>query len=76
MRTTLDIDEPVLLVIRSLAAQTGKSMGRIASELMAKALARDEAGTTRNGLPVFAAATAPGPATVEWVNELRDGDTR
>ncbi len=44
MRTTLDIDGGVLEQLRSRAAAEGKSMGRLASELLAPELA---AGRTR-----------------------------
>jgi hypothetical protein len=39
MRTTIDIDDPILEDIRQLQAQEGKSMGRIVSDLLAQALA-------------------------------------
>lgn len=74
MRTTLNIDEPVLLAVKSLAAQTGKTIGETVSELLVKALTRDETPTVRNGVPVFPRSSNPGPATMELVNELRDAD--
>lgn len=39
MRTTLDIAEPILRDLRKLQAATGKSLGALASELLAQALA-------------------------------------
>lgn len=74
MRTTLDIDEAVLHAVKSLARQRGATMGQIVSELLAESFARDEAQTTRNGLPVFPASAGAPPATMELVNRLRDGD--
>lgn len=74
MRTTLDIDAPILAAIRSLALQSGKSMGRVASDLLEQALAPKRQGSTRNGVPVFPRTKDAGPATLELVNELRDGD--
>ncbi len=38
MRTTLDIDDPILREIRLLHEREGRSMGAIVSELLAKAL--------------------------------------
>jgi hypothetical protein len=40
MRTTLDIDDPVLREVRALHEQEGRSMGAVVSELLADALAR------------------------------------
>ncbi len=40
MRTTLNIDTPVLKEMKRLQAREGKSLGQLASELLADALAR------------------------------------
>jgi hypothetical protein len=74
MRTTLAIDDDVLLAARSLAARERKSVGEVLSALARQSLRRPDvqAGTTRNGillLPVQPGATA---ATLELVNQLRD----
>lgn len=39
MRTTLDIDDPVLRDLKRLQERQGQSLGRLASDLLAKALA-------------------------------------
>ena len=39
MRTTLDIDEPVLRELKSVQKEERKSLGRLASDLLAVALA-------------------------------------
>ena len=45
MRTTLDIDGPVLKELKRLQKSTGQSLGQLASSLLARALAtREEAG--------------------------------
>ena len=41
MRTTLDIDDPVLRELKRLQAKEGKSLGRLASDLLARALKED-----------------------------------
>jgi hypothetical protein len=48
-RTTLDIDRNVLDQLRSRAAAEGKSMGQVASEVLAPALSR--AGSPREPRP-------------------------
>lgn len=40
MRTTVDIDDPVLREVKKLHEKEGRSMGAIMSELLADALAR------------------------------------
>ena len=43
MRTTLDIDEPVLTELKNLRRSKNQSLGKLASELLASALAAREA---------------------------------
>ena len=38
MRTTLDIDDPVLRELKRLQAKEGKSLGRLVSDLLARTL--------------------------------------
>lgn len=40
MRTTIDIDTPILDELRAIGQQEGKSLGRIVSDLLAAALAK------------------------------------
>lgn len=37
MRTTIDIDAPILGELKALQAREGKSMGRLVSDLLARA---------------------------------------
>ena len=39
MRTTLDIDEPILREVKAIREREGRSMGTIVSELLVEALA-------------------------------------
>ena len=43
MRTTLDIDKPILRELKRLQAKEGKSLGRLVSDLLARALKEDAA---------------------------------
>ena len=43
MRTTLDIDDPVLRELKRLQAKEGKSLGRLVSDLLARALKENAA---------------------------------
>ncbi len=40
MRTTIDIDAPILREVKALQKKEGRSLGRIVTELLADALAR------------------------------------
>jgi hypothetical protein len=66
MRTTLDLDSSVLEQLRRLQARERKSLGRLASELLAQALADRESAVT----PDFAWVARPMGAQVD----LEDAD--
>jgi len=53
MRTTVDIDTPVLSELRRIGKREGKPLGRLVSELLAEAIARRKAGV-------------PKPAAFSW----------
>ena len=60
MRTTLDIDDPILKDLKRLQRREGKSLGRLVSDLLAQALA-----TRRGALP------AP-PPPFQWIAKPMD----
>jgi hypothetical protein len=86
MRTTLDIDEPVLQALKELSRRQGRTAGAVASELIHRALsqpvaqAMGVASAGRHGFRPFDAATEVGVtagrllprATNELVNRLRE----
>ncbi|QCP55081.1 CopG family transcriptional regulator [Trinickia violacea] len=73
MRTTLDIDDDVLAVVRARAEREHLSIGRVLSTLARTALQPSAAApATRNGLPVLPNARTARPVTPELVNLLRD----
>lgn len=45
MRTTIDIDDPILKEIRRLQRREGKSMGRLVSDLLARSLAESRSAS-------------------------------
>ncbi len=78
MRTTLDIDAPILREVKALQKKQGRSMGRIVTELLADAL-----GRRRSGAPTqkFRWTSRPMRALVdltdkEAVYRLLDSDRR
>jgi uncharacterized protein (DUF2342 family) len=72
MRTTLDIEEDVLLAVKEIARRQGVSIGKVLSELARQALSRQDAGTACNGVPLFPIQPQAGVVTLELVNQLRD----
>jgi hypothetical protein len=46
MRTTVDIDDPILREVKALHEKEGRSMGAIISELLADAIARRKASSS------------------------------
>ena len=68
MRTTLDIDDPILRDLKRLQQREGKSLGRLVSDLLAQSLAAQRGGR-------------PAPAPFQWTSQamgaridLRDKD--
>ena len=72
MRTTLDIDEDVLLAVKDLSQQRHVTAGRLMSELARKAMMPKAAGRERNGVPLFPVNPNARVVTLELVNRLRD----
>lgn len=78
MRTTLDIDEPVLEALKELARRQGRTAGAVASELIHRALSQppplagDSTQPFRHGFRPFSAGPADARVSNEAVNRLRD----
>ncbi len=73
MRTTLSIDDDVLLAAKSLAEREQRTLGEVISALARQALRRkSSAGGVRNGVPLLRSKTKSAPVTMELVNQLRD----
>jgi len=72
VRTTLDLDEDVLLAAREIAQRRGVSIGKVLTELARQALSHRQEASTRNGVPLFPVQPEAGVVTLELVNRLRD----
>jgi hypothetical protein len=73
MRTTLDIDEDVLLAAKEIAASRGTSTGRALSELARQALSpADAKPAIRSGIPLLPRRPGERSVSLELVNRLRD----
>jgi hypothetical protein len=73
MRTTLDIDQDVLLAVKELARYRRTTAGKVLSDLARKALSSSEKPQVRNGVPLMPRRPEGSPRmTMEMVNALRD----
>lgn len=66
MRTTVDIDDPILREVRAIHEKEGRSMGAVVSELLAEALTRRRAARTR---PAFRWTSRPMKALVDLADK-------
>lgn len=72
MRTTLAIDDDVLIVAKAIARQRHTSVGKVVSELARRALHRPRAPVSRNGVQLLPVRDRQAIVTLETVNALRD----
>ncbi len=67
MRTTVDIDDPILKEVKSIHQKEGRSMGAVVSELLADALARRQASSPAR--PAFRWTSRPMKALVNLADK-------
>ena len=72
MRTTVDIDEDVLMAAKSISAQKDSTLGKVISDLVQQALAPKRPPSMRSGVPVFPQRKNAKIVTMDLVNRLRD----
>ena len=72
MRTTLAIDDDILLAAKAIAQQERKSLGEVVSDLARKSLRRPSSARTRNGVPLLPVSHLGAVVTLDIVNKLRD----
>lgn len=74
MRTTLDVDEDVLLAVKELARLRRSTAGRVLSDLARSALRQpdDDQAAIRNGVPLLLPRRDEGVVTPEVVDRLMD----
>ena len=72
MRTTLAIDDDVLVAAKAIARLQHRSIGEVVSDLARRALHRPSPPAVRNGVPLLPQRDNPTVVTLEIVNALRD----
>jgi hypothetical protein len=73
LRTTLDIDEDVLIAARELAGLERRSLGSVISELARRGLTPARVAS-EDGLPVIRVPAGTPPITPEMVRRALDED--
>jgi hypothetical protein len=66
MRTTLDIDDPILREVKAIHEKEGRSMGAVVSALLADALARRRTARAR---PAFRWVSHPMKAQIDLADK-------
>ena len=69
MRTTIDIDDPILKDLKRLQRREGKSLGRLVSDLLASALATELQRGSQSVAPVFKWIARPMRARVDLADK-------
>ena len=73
MRTTLSIDDDVLMAAKELAVQQKRTLGEVISQLSRQTLRPSTpVREVRNGIPLLPIRPGATPVTMELVNQLRD----
>jgi hypothetical protein len=75
MRTTLEIEDEVLLTVKEIAQQRGTTAGSVVSSLLRESLQPKSFNVEyRDGVPVLPRRPNGPVVTTEMVNRLRDED--
>jgi hypothetical protein len=72
MRTTLAIDDDVLVAAKAMATQQNRPLGEVISELARRSLDRPKVSGERNGIPLLSPKPGTQVITLDIVNALRD----
>lgn len=73
MRTTLSIDDDILMVAKTMAERERLTIGEVISRLARQALKPDiSTAKVRNGIQLLPTTANASPVTMELVNQLRD----
>ena len=68
MRTTIDIDDPILKEVKRLQRREGKSLGRLVSDLLAQSLAAGKAAA-KVEVPAFQWVAKPMRARLDLADK-------
>lgn len=69
MRTTIDIDDPILKEVKRLQRREGKSLGRLVSDLLAQSLAASRTAAGTLDVPAFEWVARPMGARLDLADK-------
>jgi hypothetical protein len=72
MRTTIDLDDDVLVMAKQLARQRRQSMGQVLSDLARQGLQPKASGRVRNGILLMTPKRSVRKPGLALVNQLRE----
>lgn len=72
MRTTLNIEDKALAIVKTHAAQTCQSVGQVISQMVYDAAGIGYGAAKRNGFPLFDVVSHESSPDIDLVNALRD----
>ena len=72
VRTTLDVDDEILMAAKEMARQQHSTAGKVLSELARQSLTRAVSFKTVNGIPQLPVRPGGGPVTPELVRRIQD----
>jgi len=72
MRTTLAIDDDILMAAKAIARQQRKTVGEVVSDLARHSLRPPQDTNVRNGVPLLPVSNPAAIVTLDIVNSLRD----
>ena len=72
MRTTLELDDDLILVGKRLAQQRRTTLGQVFSDLVRLALTPKAQARVKNGVPMFKVKAGARKPSLDLVNRLRD----
>lgn len=75
MRTTLALDDDVVVAARNIARRDGRTMGEVVSDLVRRSLKGEQSRVAaRHDLPIFDRKDHSVVVTLDLVNALRDDE--
>lgn len=74
MRTTLELDDDLILAGKRMAEQRKTTLGRVMSDLVRQALTPKDAPRVKNGVPLFRTRPGARKPNLDLVNRLRDSE--
>ena len=74
MRTTLELDDDLILLGKRMAEQRETTLGRVLSDLVRQALVPKDSPRVKNGVPLFRMKAGAKKPSLDLVNQLRDAE--